>query len=100
MPANGYAKERRLRVLLEEEGWWTARAAGSLGDADVLALKAGERPRMYEVKANKDGGPYMNFRKADREELRLAAEKAGADAILAYWPARGGLRFIPASEWP
>lgn len=100
MPANGHARERQVRKLYEEQGWWTIRAAASLGDADVVALKAGEVPLFIEVKANKAGGPYMNFRKADREELKLAAEKAGAQAVLVYWPARQQPRIIPASDWP
>jgi hypothetical protein len=37
---------------------------------------------------------------AARDRLRFAARLAGADALLAWWPARGQLRFLPESEWP
>jgi hypothetical protein len=36
----------------------------------------------------------------DRADLAWAAGLAGADAWLAWWPPRGKLRWIPASEWP
>lgn len=89
-----------MRTLLETRGWWTARAAGSKGDADVIALKDGERPRMIEVKSTR-AGPYADFGPKDREELLTAAEKAGADAWLIWWPAdRQGPRHLPASAWP
>lgn len=98
--SRGHARERAVRKLLEQKGWWCARGAGSLGDADVVALKAGETAMMVEVKANKDGGPFHNFRPADRTELIVAAEKAGAEAMLVYYPPHKQCRFIPTSAWP
>ena len=47
--SRGIQRERDVRRVLESEGWWTARAAGSFGDADVIALKVGSRPQMIEV---------------------------------------------------
>lgn len=100
----GHARERQVRKLLESEGWWTCRAAGSMGDADIVALKANSlnKPQamILEVKANKSGGPYMNFRPVSRNELSGAARKAGAEAFLYYWPPNGELQRIPEGEWP
>ena len=85
---------------MRDDGWWVARAAGSLGDADIIALKAGYRPRLIESKANKAGGPYKNFGPTARSELRAAAKIAGAEAWLCYWPARATPRWIREVEWP
>lgn len=96
----GTQRELAVKHWLRDDGWWTVRCSNSLGDADVLALKAGETPRMIEVKSNKTGGPWMNFRKADRDEMVAAATMAGARAELCYWPPRAQPRFIPSEEWP
>lgn len=95
----GIQRERAVRDLLRDQDWIAFRAPASLGVADVIALRAGSRPRLIEVKSTA-GGPYERFQPADREKLRLAAEMAGADALLAWWPPRGKLRWIPAAEWP
>jgi Holliday junction resolvase len=106
----GDDKERKVREHFESRGWWVCRAAGSLGDADLVMLRV-QRTKgrvraverlvwLVEVKANRKGGPFSNFRKADREELKIAARLAGAEAWLAYWPAYKPLRMIHESEWP
>lgn len=97
--SRGIQRERQVRRVLEDEGWWTSRAAGSLGDADVLAGKAGEQPRLIEVKSTAQG-PYEHFGPKDRADLLAAAKKTGFRAELAYWPSRGKLRFIQSDEWP
>jgi len=97
--SRGHDRERRVRRLLEDDGWWTARAAGSLGDADVVALKDGERARLVEVKSSAQG-PYEHFRPAARRDLLAAAAKAGAEPWLVWWPPRKTLQWIPAAEWP
>jgi Holliday junction resolvase len=99
MSRSGHNRERAVRRHLESEDWIVTRAAGSLGDADLIALKAGRRPRLIEVKCTA-GGPYEHFGPADRAAILFAAELAGADAELAWWPPRGKLRFIPSHEWP
>lgn len=100
--SRGIDRERQVRRHLESPeggGWWCARAAGSLGDADIVALKVGKRPRLIEVKSSAKG-PFEHFRPPDRAELLQAAGLAGADAELAYWPPRGELRFLRPDEWP
>jgi Holliday junction resolvase len=95
----GHNRERQVRLLLEQEDWWVARAAGSLGDADLVALRYGSRPRLIEVKSTV-AGPYHSFGPVERHRLSFAAKLADADALLAWWPPRGKLRWIPETEWP
>ena len=97
--SRGTTRERQVRAWYAERDWLAFRAPASLGVADVIALKLGSRPQLVEVKSTA-AGPYEHFRPADRADLRAAAKLAGADAILAWWPSRGKLRFIPANEWP
>jgi Holliday junction resolvase len=96
---DGAKRERQVREVLEAQGWWVARAAGSLGDADLIALKDGKRPRLIEVKAN-EGSPYKTFGRLHRAELREAARRTGAVAELVHWPSRSLPVWIPESEWP
>ncbi len=97
--SRGHNRERRVRDWLTDRDWIVVRAAGSLGCVDLVALKAGETPRMIEVKSTA-GGPYERFGPADRAELSLNAEWAGAEAWLVWWPPRGQLRWISEAEWP
>jgi Holliday junction resolvase len=99
MSQRGMQREREVRRLLESQDWWVARAAGSMGDADLVALKEGYRPRLIEVKST-HRGPYHGFLPADRRDLSFAAHLAGADAWLCWWPPRGRPRWIAESEWP
>lgn len=96
--SRGHDRERAVRDLLLSEDWLAFRAPASLGVADVVALKLGHRPRLVEVKSTI--GPYSHFGPQARARLSFAAEMAGADALLAWWPSRGRLRWIPESEWP
>lgn len=88
-----------MRRLLEEQDWWTCRAAGSLGDADIVALHVARRPRLVEVKSTAQG-PYEHFGPKDRADLFFAANLAGAEAWLCWWPSRGKPKWIPSWEWP
>lgn len=97
--SRGHDRERQVRRQLEADGWFVCRAAGSLGDVDLVALKAGQTPRLIEVKSTA-GGPYERFSPADRAALRQAALLAGADAWLVWWPSRGKPEWIPRSAWP
>lgn len=75
------------------------RAPASLGVADVVALKAGERPRMIEVKSTRRG-MYHSFGPADREALSEVAAAADADAYLVWWPPHSKPQWVPESDWP
>jgi Holliday junction resolvase len=97
--SRGLNRERQVRDWFEKRDWLVVRAAGSLGDVDLVCMKDGNTPLLVEVKSTA-AGPYHSFGPASREELRLAARLAGANATLAWWPPRGQLRFIPSREWP
>lgn len=97
----GHNRERAVKALLLAEDWWVCRAAGSLGDADLVALKPGRRPLLVEVKASSTTrGPFADFGPKDRADLRWAGALAGADVTLCWWPSRGKPRWIPVEEWP
>jgi len=97
--SRGHDRERAVRRLLEADDWWVCRAAGSLGDADLVALKPGKRPLMVEVKSTA-GGPYEHFGPKARTDLLFAASIAGADATLCWWPPRGKPTWITPDCWP
>lgn len=97
--SRGHRRERAVRDQLANEDWLAFRAPASLGVADVIALRDGSRPRLIEVKSTAQG-PYERFGPAERERLSFAAQLAGADPWLAWWPPRGQLRWIPQNEWP
>lgn len=98
--AAGIARERQVKELLIADGWLAFRSPASLGVCDVIALKAGERPRMVEVKST-TGNPYgSRFSPAHRRALSEAAKRAGADAFLCWWAPRREPKWIPENEWP
>jgi hypothetical protein len=98
--SRGITRERALKAVLESQDHFVVRAAGSLGNADLVALKAGKRPMLIEVKSDAHR-PYTHFGPARRAELRLAAELAGADAWLVWWPPRRDPVWIQlGSAWP
>lgn len=99
MSRRGHHRERQVRRILEADGWWVCRAAGSLGDADLVALRAGDQARLIEVKSTA-AGPWHSFGPGARRDLLAAARRAGAQAWLAYWPPRGQLQWLPALGWP
>lgn len=97
--SRGITRERQVRKLLEADGYWTCRAAGSFGDADVVALKNGEPPLLIEVKST-SAGPFHSFGPAQRAELVAAAEKCGGLARLCWWPPRAKPRWYSQWQWP
>lgn len=98
----GHARERDWVKRLRADGWFACRPRWA--GVDVVCAKAGEGFFFDEVKANKDGGPFMNFRREDRALLKLAAARAGSGAVprLIYWPPGKNVepRIIPADDWP
>lgn len=104
--SRGHDRERSVADLMEGQGWYVTRAAGSLGMFDLVGLKAGEPPRLVEVKSTA-GGPWERFGPVQRAACIDTARQAGAVAELAWWPkAKPGqrvaeiLRWIPVAEWP
>ena len=98
MARRGRNRELQVRDRLRAEGWVIFRC--HLSVADLVALKAGETPRMIEVKSTSTRGPWNDFGPAARQALCDAAEQAGAEAWLVHWPLHGECRWIPADEWP
>lgn len=96
----GTSRERQVKHWLEDRDWIVFRAAGSLGEADLVALKAGHRPRLVQVKATSRGGPFQAFGPRERAALLLAAEISGADAYLVWYPPRGKMNWFHSDEWP
>lgn len=98
--SRGDDRERAVRDLLQAEDWWVCRAAGSLGDADLVALKPG-RKLLIEVKSSsRERGPFADFGPKDRADLLFAAEMAGGEAVLVWWPPAPGRRTEPQWIWP
>lgn len=75
--------ERQVRDALAAHGWLVIRSAGSLGIADLVALRAGKTPTLVSCKLSGRIGP------GERAALILAADKAGARPLVAMRP-RGG----------
>ena len=73
--SRGIQRERAVRDYFTERDYIAFRAPASLGCADVIALKAGQRPQLVEVKSTA-GGPYERFQPADRDRLAVAARMA------------------------
>jgi len=69
------------------------------GNADVAAFKAGEPPLLVQVKST-SGGAFERFGPRDRALLLIEAQRAGAQAVLAWWPPRRPLVVIPSEAWP
>lgn len=98
--AAGTKRENQVKAGLEADGWVVIRAPASIGAADLVALKRGFPPKIIQVKANKDGGPYANFRREERAELARIAHQAGGVAELCWWPPHGKCRWLAAAVWP
>lgn len=104
--SRGLTREHRVADDLRDDGYDAGvikkgmkdEGVSRLGAADVIAVKPGE-VLLVQVKSTK-GGPYAHFGPADRRVLLDAAERVGARAVLAHWPPRGKLHYIPSSLWP
>ncbi len=81
--ARGARFERAAKAHLESAGYVVIRAAGSHGEADLVALRAGGSPLLVSCRINGKLGPL------EREALHDAAKRAGGYPVLACRPARG-----------
>jgi hypothetical protein len=100
--AKGARFERMTAELYSFDGWVVVRSAASLGPADLLAMRAGDKPRLVQVKSGGlKRGPWADFRRGERAILRAMAAKAGADAVYYFWPnGIGQPRVFWPHEWP
>ncbi len=99
----GTRREYQVRDLLRDKGWIAFRAPASLGVADIVALRAApfnSEVMLIEVKATTRRPYEAGFGPIKRRALSAAAEKAGAVAVLAWWPPRGKLQWFYEYEWP
>jgi Holliday junction resolvase len=94
----GRARERQVADKLRGEDWVVVKGT-TYGVADLVALRHDKIPMLIEVKSTA-GGPYERFPPSSRASLLAEGERAGAHAMLAWWPPRGKLRWIPSWEWP
>ena len=75
--------ERAAKKLLEDNGYYVVRSAGSKGAADLAALKPGE---VLLVQCKK-GGRYLE--PAERVALRKLAISLQATCLVARWHKEG-----------
>ena len=71
--------ERQTRDALEAHGWVVVRAAGSLGPADLVALRHGNTPLMVACKVG-----VLRIDPHERLALIQTAYQAGARPLLAH----------------
>lgn len=81
--ARGDYLERQTKSALQAHGWVVVRAAGSLGVADIVALRAGNTPLLISCKLNGHIAPL------ERRALIEACQAAGARPIMAARSKRG-----------
>jgi len=110
-PGAGNARELKVMAVLADKGWLCASRRHIGGAGDILAIRqpyfdgvvrpAGTRvvARLIEVKST-TRSPWVTFGPADRQDLVDTAIRFGAEPLLAWWPPRGKLRWIQASEFP
>jgi Holliday junction resolvase len=95
----GIQRERDLVQILRRNDYFAIRAPGSLGCADVIAMKRGEPSLLVELKSTSRSA-FAGFPPADRAELLEVAARSGAEAWLVYWPKRSEPIWISPDEWP
>jgi Holliday junction resolvase len=95
----GFQRERDYKKLREADGWVCLRAPASLGAFDLVAMKAGEPTQLIEMKST-HRGPFHSFGPADRAELLEVAKRAGALAVLVWWPPRAKPVMYTPDDWP
>lgn len=93
--------ERQTRDALARYGWLLVRAGGSLGPADLVALRDGKKPLLIQCKILGPGRRMPRIDPAERIALFAAAEQAGGRAIIAtrYMPGRVTLLELPGPHW-
>jgi len=86
--------ERQTVAALSSRGWVARRSGGSLGAADVWALRSGNTPLLISCKLRGAISP------AERMALIHLARKAGARPILAHRQKPGWVELTRVTEGP
>ena len=81
--ARGDYLERQTRDALAAYGWLIVRSGGSLGAADLVALRAQKRPLLIQCKILGKGRTFPRLDPDERLALWQAAEQSGARPIIA-----------------
>lgn len=79
--------ERQTRTALTDDGWIVIRSAGSLGAADLVAMRAGRAPLLISCKVSGRIG------RAERKRLLDTCVRADALPIVAMRKRRGHVLF-------
>jgi Holliday junction resolvase len=93
----GSNRERAVANHLRSDGWIVYRSAGSHGNADLIALKTGYRPRLIQVKSSRR--PFEHFRPIERLALQAEAIDADAHAYLVHWPLNKTWTWVLMNGW-
>lgn len=101
--SRGSYAERKVADALRAGGWLYKGTGDAHGAVDGIALKAGERALILQIKGTKR--PFDHFRPEERAEFLQEAEAAGwpmeRDAFLIWAPPdRKPPRWIPPEKWP
>ncbi len=82
--------ERRVAAHFRADGYMVVRSAGSRGACDLVAMRAGETPRLVQCRIG------SHFSLVHRAALCAAARAAGATAWLAVrGKGRSAIVFVP-----
>jgi hypothetical protein len=95
----GNACENRVAAYLIERGWLVGKRRHLKGGGDLLAIKPGYLPRLYECKASPPSKPWDHFRPEEREALRKTALEFCCEAFLALAPGKQ-VSVVPQKDWP
>lgn len=97
----GVYLEQQTVAALDQYGWFVTRAAGSHGVADLIALRAGKKPLLVQCKTLGPGRSMPRIDPGERAALCVAAERAGARAIIATRYAGGLITLLelPGPHW-
>lgn len=93
--------ERQTARALRQYGWIVVRAGGSLGCADLVAIRVGKKALLIQCKVLGKGREMPRVDPAERAALYEAAQQAGARAIIAtrYSGGHVALLELPGPGW-
>ena len=63
--ARGYRGERKIRLLFDKHGWKTVRSGASLGEADLICIKAGKCVLVQVKTTKKKKFYYYDYMKGE-----------------------------------